>query len=1028
MAKSVLEDPGAVDLTANQENICREFTAFLRQHRTSAGDILLELQEGPWTACEMRALENSIRIHCSDERSMVEFFRVLKKVAVCWMMRHETSAPMPKIVVPVPAIQNPSRMSLAKAFQNYRNWATWLQAEIDTARPGRKHATLPDFSSIVPLVASAIMYGGLWSEPSLVSLVKTIPRLLSRTMASADAIYVGLTLRWGDTPFGEFRCWQPDPLTAIMLLRTGKSTAGELLAPMPSGESTTLLDSVIFGRIVAEFQRVREQSPERALCSLSSLMKSTQCIGFNCMPSVAAGYAARRVMSHSLSLEQIQRISGKEWLFGLPYQSGVAWSEEKQDLSLELSGSVPSWIPQLESAVLKQSAAISFAELDALSRCSELTPLAHRMIDFTRKAIVVPAIVKSAKSHELFARRLSVMATLMHRQWPNTDPSELGDDELEAGYKALVKAARDADLSGDTLRDLMYGLRHFHTYMRNCHSKGRLKDKGLLVPNSMLDRADVNLVTLNEYQGIRREIDLKWIGAANETRREVANLLVILGFRCGTRREEARLSKVIDLIVDGPIEFLIRPSEGHTVKSAAAIRRLPGLYMKPDEQAALRDWRKKRLQHCGKDASLFGDTLEESAPVSPSIFRSLNLIIARATETTRLQYPAHYHHLRHAFASWILLLLLLPEGSEPPKYLRKEDADWLIAGRSSFVPALRRRTQPWGGDVFLVSQALGHLHPATTMTRYFHFSGELLRIYLKRSPWLRPETEMLAPAMGRASDSQLDAESAMRFAVALLGKKAQADPLRPVPAKYEKPLTENPFYSRLHETYLFLRFLKTADGPIEAGQNFFGWDARRATAVFQAADYLRVMRTRNGSFRHHFRMVDSESGERVRCIEPTWPFDPNSDLVLRRFADRFEGLTDREGPRQTLMEGLDAYVSYVWNRFNYPVFLDPSTDGKYALSFIRMLEALGFKCKDIKYGSFDSRGSESRARWREELRPVRVRLERRGLPYWGTNGVKPWISIEPSFGFGLKSSEGSFGFRCLMVMAFIALSGEQPQG
>lgn len=127
------------------------------------------------------------------------------------MMRHEKEAPLPKSVIPIPEVANPSSINLAAAFRDYRSWATWLAGELEKARPSRKFAALPPIDSVVPFLVSSILYGGLWSEQSLVTLLRTIPDLLSAMTATREAIYIGLALSWHNLPLGEFCSWQPDP-------------------------------------------------------------------------------------------------------------------------------------------------------------------------------------------------------------------------------------------------------------------------------------------------------------------------------------------------------------------------------------------------------------------------------------------------------------------------------------------------------------------------------------------------------------------------------------------------------------------------------------------------------------------------------------------------------------------------------------------------------------------------------------------------------------------------------------------------
>lgn len=71
-----------------------------------------------------------------------------------------------------------------------------------------------------------------------------MPKLLTCTMATDRAVYVDLNLQWRDLPLGEFRCWQPDPLSAILLLRTTSTASEDLIRPSPPSAHNIAPDSV----------------------------------------------------------------------------------------------------------------------------------------------------------------------------------------------------------------------------------------------------------------------------------------------------------------------------------------------------------------------------------------------------------------------------------------------------------------------------------------------------------------------------------------------------------------------------------------------------------------------------------------------------------------------------------------------------------------------------------------------------------------------------------------------------------------
>ncbi len=1020
---NLLDDPSTVDLSERQEKTCKAFAAFLREHSTDVGDILFHDMEDPWSEKQMEELVDIIKAS-GDERRMIDFFRLLRKLAVCWMMRHGKEAPLPKSVIPIPEVANPSSINLAAAFRDYRSWATWLAGELEKARPSRKFAALPPIDSVVPLLVSSILYGGLWSEQSLVTLLRTIPDLLSAMTATREAIYIGLTLSWHNLPLGEFRSWQPDPLTAILLFRTDRSAVERLLQPRATSKTGKLSDAEILVRVKEQFQSLGSDVPGRS--KLKRLLTCTRSIGANCMPAVIARYASRKYISPSLSLKQMRRISDKEWLYGLPFPAAGRSVADTGEQAPGVHSEEPLWAGLIESAILRRDLTAATAELDALAGRTDLPRLAMRLIDFVRRTIVLPMISRSASGFELFARRTVTLAAAMHRQWAEADPAVLNDKELEAGYKGLVNFVRGKDPVGGTLRDLMHGLRYFHSFMRNCHGKRRLKDKGLIVPMSVLDRIDVDILSIRDYQRLQGEINFKWPGIEHQGRREAAHALSSFGFHLGTRREEGRLAKMGDL---QPTELLVRASGAHTLKSPAAERRLPRICIPSGEEAALRKWHEERSRCCGDEDYLFSDKLNSHAPVPPSIFRALNQLIAKVTGTTDSDQPSHYHHLRHRAASFLLLRMLLPKGAKPPEYLQREDAEWLLTGANSRPEELRRRTQPWGADLFLAGQLLGHLHPATTM-RYFHFAGELLRIYLQRSPWMQPAASMLPAATGCAPDVlRLDASSAMQFAIEMLGKKARSDPRsRTNDSQSQRPQASS-FYGELLDTREFLRYVQIPDGPMEEAREFFGWRLERANAVIKGADRLHTMQTRNGSFRHRFHTSRPESGESFRTLEPAWPHDPMDREIFEHYAARIEELAKGNETRAVLLQGIDAYVNAIWMSSSFAVFHDPSGGGDNAAAFLRLLDILRIPRKDIRFISFDEKRSQSRRDWKRVLNMGRkTKFVRHRPPYGDPKSTQPWIAIEPKFGAKSQAGEGHFGFRCLLVMSYIALSARANEG
>jgi len=123
----ILRDPSTIDLTENQEAACPAFRAFLHDHRTVVGDVLLGDKTGPWTKTEMREFEDTIKHSDLDDGTVISYLRILYRVSECWIERHHnelnTEVEMPRAALLIPEFENPFRMSLGLAFRNHRAWA-----------------------------------------------------------------------------------------------------------------------------------------------------------------------------------------------------------------------------------------------------------------------------------------------------------------------------------------------------------------------------------------------------------------------------------------------------------------------------------------------------------------------------------------------------------------------------------------------------------------------------------------------------------------------------------------------------------------------------------------------------------------------------------------------------------------------------------------------------------------------------------------------------------------------------------------
>ena len=275
---------------------------------------------------------------------------------------------------------------------------------------------------------------------------------------------------------------------------------------------------------------------------------------------------------------------------------------------------------------------------------------------------------------------------------------------------------------------------------------------------------------------------------------EYVDAMLILGFRLGLRKGEALGLEAGDV---SPNWVLVHPSDERGLKTPNSKRKLPLYPLLP---------RSEYCEHCGTQAELdlLGDRLLRSAVYCKqcglkaeldSILdlrkRAQDLLTAdekflfhnpsKNKVTTRFEIVSenlllkvlghairkasgnsqlHFHHLRHSFASWTFLRLMVAELDVVPELFPqlKETREWLNAGRQ-FRRDLYLDDGPTRKHTRAVSSLLGHAGPVITTEAYVHFFDRLLLPFLAESSILRIDD---AAKVGVAAGLRPDEVSRMR--------------------------------------------------------------------------------------------------------------------------------------------------------------------------------------------------------------------------------------------------------------------------
>jgi integrase len=668
------------------------------------------------------------------------------------------------------------------------------------------------------------------------------------------------------------------------------------------------------------------------------------------------------------------RIAREEWIVRppadvapTPSSSGPIGSPSATDKLL--------WSDELKNAIQDEMDwKLVRSNLRRLAESDLIPALARRLADFAERTFSIRTMFDKRRSARTMRKRLQLLADAIVSVQGESDIADLPTETLEDLYRKAIQNYRDKAKKPREINALIRAFRELHTYLCALHGKRPLSDDRLLVALPVLDRTDANILTIEEYYRLLLMIDLERPTNEPFDRRNIARLLVILGYRAGLRREEARLLRVSDVVLDGRMELWIRPSLGHTLKSDNSLRRVEVWKLLEDlELDELRRW------IVGRDASgddfLFKTGSLEVVP--QSIFDTVNDMIARITGNSGRDGSGHFHHCRHSLASLGFMRLMIGDHGRIPDLIRRLDrtSDWLTNGEKFRIDQLYRNSFPKRKHAFLLARLLGHGHPATTV-RYIHIFGILLHHFLRRAPLLQPGPDLQALARGRSHRDFLttpDGTEVISAAVEILCKRDGFLMAEPAISK-SKPSADfllksgNEWISELPR---FLRYCQASGLALEEVASRFGLDIHTAKQILERARRVATLETDNGVLRHRVREFEPElaavNGLAFRTL-PRHPVQKYDLEVVNEFAPRVNDLASNRNGREVLLSGVDAYVHSVWSSRSYPVFSYGHRDGRDARAFLDLLRRFEIELKMIRFISFDPKSpSDWPNIWRKAL-------------------------------------------------------------
>ncbi len=237
------------------------------------------------------------------------------------------------------------------------------------------------------------------------------------------------------------------------------------------------------------------------------------------------------------------------------------------------------------------------------------------------------------------------------------NPIDLTTENLETLYTQVLENVVEGKDPNRLRGTVASALREFQDFLF-LHCDGpSINVREILGCGRGLLSVDSKIITLEQYSEARRILRSnsddarEWM---DSDVRHAAEAMMILGFRCGTRRMEAHGLEVDDLTDRSSAWLWIRPTEARQLKTSNAKRQLPlhDTLIPENELEVLYSWKEKRIRlgvssECPylfaiPELTANGDTVQRQIPVHKMV-SLIHRALRRATEDRSL----HYHHLRH---------------------------------------------------------------------------------------------------------------------------------------------------------------------------------------------------------------------------------------------------------------------------------------------------------------------------------------------------------------------------------------------
>jgi site-specific recombinase XerD len=1001
-----------LELKSDTRQAAKKLQAFLVNHQSAAANFLSGSPIKNCSAGDMWELEKEVHRALGEGRD-TQYGEVLRMFVGFANRNGWSNAPLPAIPFRLEAQPSVFRDCPPIEAERAECWRLSLNRWLESAPEIRSRV------GVGALLVSACLNSGVADSGALLELLKAASHELT---VVGSRSYMDLKLPWRGSANLERRRWFPDAVSELMFLRL-EVEPGELPEPDSPAKSLWPLIKLWF-----RSSDCRDTDMPR---NFSGFINACKALNYHEVPMNVGAYMARGHISHSLRPEVWSRLhhihAGNGEVDSESAHSNAIEISAIEDAADEQGEETVEWASELWSALKgtdKKRTAQKLSRILEDGTYHVGSPerlLTEWALDLCTK------VASSGKriAHSTIQQYLTQSGKRLAALSGDEDIASFDADELEELYTEVIA---DGGSPGQ-VNILRRGLREFHHFLHRQYEMPQLSEVMNLRVGSILHPVDANLISLDEYHQIRsriRDSDLELKAPGLPV---IAELIFVLGFRCGLRRMETLGLRIRDVHLLGRPEIIVRRYEGRRLKTNNAKRKMP-LYalLEEDELELLTSWMNSRLDE------------EHSSPRCEALF-AIPGRAARAIDQEKVIPFIHhfmrqvtgdksmrYHHLRHAFASWTFLRLSLAQSGKHCELLPDQPLteEWLDRSGDLLQPLLRNRHRT---SLYATARLLGHAGPDMSMEHYIHTLDLTALAIDERSTTYTEKTLVGASGVPASSAYRL----LKRDGVSGLLRRVRADhPERvnePLPNAKPNLIPESEgdtLRASLDNVRRYLKYRQKTPTERDVLARRFGLTEMECSMIEGQLDYLAGLRSndkRVKSSRHRFAAPAEsfEESEENQMELHNEPRTRSSVAAYRDFTDRVERLL-RETP-DMVWEVVEYYIHNQWKTWGELIFHNPQ-EPEMARKYLRFLEALGYRRSQLQFIYCGPKPrSASLARWKKALGlTFRDTIKHRAPTNKSRKAVAQWLFIAPDFGAESDEFDDQiFGYRYLMVMLATAM-------